>query len=239
MEDKVYPVSEWFLSPQGEGQYCGAYMQFIRLAGCSVGKKYPADRYVKHDFPIYTEMCTTFDGREFPCDTNYQPNKKLKSSEIAALIPKDIEHVCITGGEPFNHNLEPLIWHIKELVSKNIQFHVETSGTVPLGKALPNIGWYNVGNIWVTVSPKKGVLDDMINRANEIKLLVDEEFDAAKLPESIHAHPLVYIQPINGENKIDPANMKVTMELQKKHPKWRISIQLHKAITASIGELVR
>src|SRR4051812_2738266 len=95
----TYPISEIFTSPQGEGLYTGMMMTFIRLAGCSVGRPYPKEKYVvlphcefkciggdpdmghgpncayaksTHVLPIYTEQCTLYDGRTFACDTDYR-----------------------------------------------------------------------------------------------------------------------------------------------------------------------
>ena len=79
-EEQKYPISEIFTSPQGEGVYAGAMMTFIRLAGCTVGKPFPKEKYQSrkdpiegaHNIPglaVYTEKCTLYDGREFACDT--------------------------------------------------------------------------------------------------------------------------------------------------------------------------
>src|ERR1051326_6550654 len=116
---------------------------FIRLAGCSVGKRFPKEKYAPqpntHDFaglPIYTEMCTIYDGRTFACDTDYRSHKKMTVEEIIKAIPSSIEHICITGGEPFIHNLEPLVDGLlgSQLIDK---VHIETSGTKSLSSAFP------------------------------------------------------------------------------------------------------
>src|SRR5271170_6427812 len=93
MSDKKYPVSEIFTSIQGEGVYTGTVMTFIRLAGCSVGKKIAEkDRAIVNQkaehfsqppgvelkpnhlsvLKPYTEICTLYDGREFLCDTDFR-----------------------------------------------------------------------------------------------------------------------------------------------------------------------
>src|SRR5271155_1867576 len=112
MTEKLYPIAEIFTSPQGEGQYCGTMMTFIRLAGCSVGKPFPKDRYYREQdpLPIYTEMCTLYDGRTFECDTDYRVKERLEVSQILDRIPAEVDHVCISGGEPFIHNLNPLVY---------------------------------------------------------------------------------------------------------------------------------
>src|SRR6266404_9631270 len=102
MTEIKYPFAEFFCSPQGEGLHCGQLMNFIRTGGCTVGKPYPKEKYIHGTpgenrtlesewakiaqlslqggpqlLPIYTEMCTTYDGRTFPCDTDYRIRARL------------------------------------------------------------------------------------------------------------------------------------------------------------------
>jgi len=220
----TYPIAEIFVSPQGEGLYTGVLMTFVRLAGCSVGKKFPRSRYTdpKNPLPVYTEQCTLYDGRTFECDTNYRKKEQITSQQIIERIPNAVKHVCITGGEPLIHDLSDLIHH---LLSQSISIHLETSGTINI---LPSLDWLMRNQIWITVSPKYNCLPEMIRRANEIKLLVDKDFDVTKLPEGVTNHRLVYIQPVNYENLINYENIKLCLELQKNYPNWRISTQMHK-----------
>lgn len=245
--EREYPISEIFVSPQGEGVWQGTLMAFIRLAGCSVGKGFPRERYLPGDdqLPIYTEMCTTWDGRTFACDTDYRVKVRRKVSEIISEIPSDVQHVCITGGEPFIHNLVPLCY---QLFLQGKKIHIETSGTIPIEKAFPNGSdhqdeapshWLlEDGLIWITVSPKLGVLPEVLVDADEVKLLVDEKFDE-RFILPFGEKTQVFIQPINDEWKIRPDNLKRCMELQKSHPNWRISLQLHKILSDYVGEKVR
>lgn len=255
---KVYPISEIFTSPQGEGQFAGCMMTFIRLAGCSVGKPYPKERYqsqqmqtsvgledISPEFPIYVEECHTWDGRGFPCDTDYRVKERLTCNQIVERIPSNVEHICITGGEPFIHNLVPLAMVVANNKKK---IHIETSGTVHLHKAFPSLdqlvgiaGGVHIiqSEIWITVAPKLGLLTEMAERANEIKVLVDEHFDPTKLPSEVLKHPLVYLMAINYEFTVKPENMKLVMKWHKQYPQWRIGLQLHKVLEQYIGERVR
>ena len=252
-EPKIYPVSEVFTSPQGEGNFAGAMMTFIRLAGCSVGKPYPKERYqpreeqtwvgledMPAEFPIYVEQCHTWDGRGFPCDTDYRVKERLTCNQIIEQVPDDVEHICITGGEPFIHNLVPLAM---TAFDNKKEIHIETSGTVPLKKAFPTtdarVSHSIQADIWITVAPKLGLLTEMVERANEIKILVDEQFDPEKLPLSVLRHPLVYLMAINYEFRVKPDNMKLVMKWHQEFPKWRIGLQLHKVLEQYIGEHVR
>lgn len=168
-------------------------------------------------------------------------------AEIAKEVPSDVMHACITGGEPFLHDLEELAIYLS---NHDIQVHVETSGTLPVDKAFPSgtlstegltlpIGDSQFAPIWITCSPKYPVLPEMILLANEIKLLVDPDFNPDKLPKEVFKHPLVYIQPVNFEHKINGDNLKLAMEWQQKYPQWRVSVQLHKALEAATEQRVR
>lgn len=240
MNEGTIPISEIFTSPQGEGLHAGALMTFIRTAGCSVGKPFPKERYQpdetetdlggrpKPGLPIYTEQCTTWDGRKFECDTDFRVKERLTPVQILDRVHHGGRRgrICITGGEPLIHNLSPLI---KEAFERGIRVHMETSGTIALPK---DIEWlylkHSMNYLWITVSPKAGVLPDMLERADEIKLLVDANFEPDKLPQNILKHPYVYIQPINYENDISRSNLKLCLEIQERFPDWRISTQLHK-----------
>src|SRR5512146_688808 len=91
-----YPVAEIFHSIQGEGVFTGTPMLFVRLAGCNVGVA-----------SSQGSVCRTFTGAEFPCDTDYKMTKRASEQEIIQECHE--EHICITGGEPFIHDLSDLI----------------------------------------------------------------------------------------------------------------------------------
>ena len=92
-----YPVTEIFNTLQGEGAYSGTPMTFIRMAGCSVGTM------ISIDSPY--EKCTTWDGREFVCDTNYRMTDRYDIDSILQSVPANGTRCLITGGEPLIHNL--------------------------------------------------------------------------------------------------------------------------------------
>lgn len=239
MTEKKFPISEIFVSPQGEGAWTGTSMTFIRFAGCSVGKKLSEKErteWLKKDpafgknggIPIYTEKCTIYDGREFLCDTDFRNKESLTVEQITARIPEGVTHVCLTGGEPLDQPLVPLL---DALAEKKIKIHIETSGTVDIAeRAYPKIG-EGIGIqawLWITVAPKKGVLPKMIAIADEIKLLVDEDFDINKLPQQIKEHELVWLAAVNHEYTVDPVNMAYCLALQKTYPQFRLMLQAHK-----------
>lgn len=248
------PLSEHFHSIQGEGQWVGTPMHFIRLPGCSVGRKikddtkslpgvaipYPSPKVGSHDQRAW--LCHTYNGKRFWCDTDFN---KYEEVELEDLLKETWEeHICLTGGEPLIH---------KEIINAFLQcrlaqretsrllvppyrLHIETSGTIDF--------WWEADlfqgaeaplNPWVTVSPKQGWTPYMVHHANELKLLISSDtpdtFDPAFL-----AHPNVYLSPINdvgyGTEDIAHINSRASLErcfeLLKSHPNWRLSPQLHK-----------
>jgi organic radical activating enzyme len=234
---KKFPIAETFDSIQGEGLWTGTRMFFIRFAGCSVGKRMtPEERQRFSDgnaLPVYREACRTWDGRVFACDTNFQTKDALTMEELLEKIPKDVERVCLTGGEPLNQPLGSLLEYLGQETNKKV--HVETSGTVSLESVYSNYTWQdNSGDenngswLWISVSPKSGFLSEMVGIANEIKLLVDEDFDLTKVPKVILDHTLVWLQPVNDEFAIRQDNVRKCIELMKEHPNFRISSQCHK-----------
>ncbi len=195
-------------------------MTFIRLAGCSVGRPRKTENS-SEGFPDYIETCRTWDGRSFLCDTDFRAREVLSPEQILDNVPEGVERICLTGGEPLNHNLEPLVKHAAE---RRLTVHVETSGTVEL----PAWAFDLIPRPWVTVSPKCGVRPAVVSRANEIKLLVDQQFSLERARALVANHPLVYLQPINAEHELDRANVERCLSLLAQEPRWRMSTQLHK-----------
>lgn len=234
---RKYGIAETFTSLQGEGLYTGTRMHFIRFSGCSVGKKLsdperesfialenPSHDYNGAKLPVYREKCTLYDGREFLCDTNFQTARVMTAEELVAEIPERVKRICLTGGEPLDRDLNELF----QLLDDEKHFlHIETSGTVDIKKSIPGFlmtdGW-----VWLTVSPKSNVRRDMIDIANEIKLLVDASFDIDRVPTGVLAHQLVWVQPVNYEWDVNQENVQRCLKLIERFPNWRMSMQAHK-----------
>jgi len=173
----------------------------------------------KHSF------CTSWDGQRFLCDTNYKATMKMTVEDLTKQLSKE-EHICITGGEPFLHDLEPLV---QAMLKLRKMVHIETSGTLPMPpfSRIP----------WITCCPKAVdneclVIDRML--VDEWKILVGPEFDEKQLEwmdkyiprECVHR----YIQPINGILDIWRDNMDRCLDLLTRWPHWKLSSQLHKFI---------
>lgn len=224
-----YAITEVFTSIQGEGKFTGTAMTFIRLAGCSVGKLYTSEgRAAQIErsmaassslLPIYAEECTSWSGDKFACDTDFRVKERVELHELVSRVERGPKNVCITGGEPFIQNLEPLL---AQLLLKGKIPHIETSGT----RVMPKLA----SIVWLTVSPKSGYMVEALKRANEIKVLVD----AATFSEPMFYQSFllyfdkVWVQPVNGENSIDEVNLQFCIDLIGKYPELRLSMQAHK-----------
>lgn len=229
-----YPIAEIFHSIQGEGAYTGTPMMFVRLAGCNVGRYCEYPMSTDQPFPFLHDselsllrekkhsICTSFAGERFLCDTDYHVAEHLAPMEILEQLGR-YRHICITGGEPFLHDLEPLY---SAAHSRAADVSIETSGTRPITSRF----------CWVTCSPKEGFLPANIRFIDEWKFLVGPNFQPsdilsffANLGEAARTKN-VYLQPINGVDEQDEQNLQRALETLREYPEWKLSAQLHKYI---------
>jgi organic radical activating enzyme len=231
-----YPLAESFVAPQGEGLFTGTTMLFLRLVGCSVG----------------TKVCTN-------CDTDYDrmlPAMGGGLHDAASLVEMartaNARHVCLTGGEPMDRDIRQIL---RAMNGDGRMCHVETSGTVHpawLGDepqvdsrvnrhmiTLPDTDdgvsqmrdWVRM---WLTVSPKPGYLESMIDQADEVKVIMGGLGDGPGWPTVddalrwADAGKLVYVQPRNHRMTINEDNMVEVIRVATKYPQLRVSGQLHK-----------
>jgi organic radical activating enzyme len=229
-----YPFAETFGAPQGEGLYSGVPMRFMRLLGCSVGQT----------------VCTA-------CDTDFVTMRKDLGGGVVPLsgirqVVGDYRYACITGGEPLDRDLRPLVRALD-----GVSVHVETSGTKKPVWLDPKVGARKRGmhaigedldntdgrmawrwqEMWITVSPKPGYLPEMVERvADEIKVIIGGLGDGPGWPTVDDAvrwadmGRLVYVQPRNERNDINRENLDAVLEIVDRHPQLRLSCQLHKFI---------
>lgn len=228
-------IAETFVSVQGEGFYSGTRMLFIRTAGCNVGGACPSG---------VAPICTLYDGRKFECDTDYNKELSLNLIELNDLIEmSQVDHVCFTGGEPLLH-AQLLDRFVKGVLLEErrkyndaadnseppesilTKFHIETSGTKSIPMDL-------FDNCWVACAPKRGYNPKVLLSADEIKLLVDPDFDIIAARDMVEGTKAartghIYLQPVNGVDTVDRHNLGLCLKYQALQPTWKISVQLHK-----------
>ena len=125
--------------------------------------------------------------------------------------------VVITGGEPLLHHLDELT---NALHSAGLQTNIETSGSSPLS-----------GNWdWICLSPKKfkAPIVECCEAANELKIIVFNNDDfkwAEKHAALVSPNCKLYLQPEWSKHDVMTP---LIIDYVKQHPKWEISLQLHK-----------
>ncbi|MBL7742896.1 MAG: 7-carboxy-7-deazaguanine synthase QueE [Chitinophagaceae bacterium] len=149
-----------------------------------------------------------------------EKHPKYKISDLTAEVRKTpAEIVVITGGEPLMHNLDVLT---KELRAAGLKTNIETSGAHPLSGA-----WD-----WICLSPKKFKvpLPEILPHANELKVVVFNKSDlewAEHYAALVSAACKLYLQPEwDKASNVTP----LIIEYIKSHPKWELSLQIHKYI---------
>lgn len=214
-----YPVTELFHSIQGEGANAGRSAWFIRLAGCSF-------------------QCP---GCDEPLHEDVTKIQRMTEEEIVAQMDTPSDIVVITGGEPTLHDLGPLTAAIKRHCSswtvascREVLVCLETNGTgairgdfdfvcvapKPLAFAKNKTAGYNLATFM---------------RANEIRLVVgwhDDQNVERLILQYAEALPQVqiYLSPLTmfPGNLLIPETAARAVELVKKHPQTRLSLQTHK-----------
>jgi 7-carboxy-7-deazaguanine synthase (Cx14CxxC type) len=206
----TYSVKECFLTLQGEGVQSGSRAVFLRFAGCNLWTGREQDRA--------TAQCRF-------CDTDFvgtdgEGGGKFRSADaLAAHVErlwgdrKQERLVVITGGEPMLQLDRALV---DALQARGFRVAVETNGTLPAVAGLD----------WICVSPKAGT--EIVQRqGNELKLVWPQEgIDPAKLESWDFEHFLV--QPMDCAER--QAALDAAIKLAMDRPKWRLSLQAHKAV---------
>lgn len=230
-----YKVVETFDSIQGEASFAGSRQFFIRLAGCNVGKyETPANEKLNELRvlnPKHSLCRSAIEGSpQFLCDTNYHSVETHTEDTLEKLIleayPKASPIVCITGGEPFLWDLQPLI---DKIWASGRKVHIETSGTRPIVVEDAD---------WITCSPKEGFLPSNLNKVDEWKFVVGRNMGsaaivAAKIVEFTRyaRSKKIYIQPENTIDEIDKYNVDYAYEVMRQTAApWRLSLQVHKIL---------
>jgi organic radical activating enzyme len=152
-----YVLAERFKSIQGEGVYAGTPMAFLRFVGCSVGKR----------------VCVA-------CDTDFEESVPWRGGGIfdendLVSWAGEYDHICLTGGEPFDQDLLPLLTAFidRRWARPGRMIHVETSGTKDYSKLLePFTHGVTRTDLWICVSPKPGFLEHAIAKADEVKVIM-------------------------------------------------------------------
>ena len=208
----AYTVKECFYTLQGEGVQSGRAAVFCRFAGCNLWTGREADRE--------SAVCTF-------CDTDFvgvgpDGGKFASAEDFAAFVrsrwpanaPADVRpFVVCTGGEPLLQLDEPAI---DALHREGFQIAVETNGTQPAPAGLD----------WICVSPKADA-PVVLTSGDELKLVYPQ---TKAMPERFEGLDFRHflLQPMDGPD-LAP-NTAAAIAYCMAHPRWRLSVQTHKAL---------
>jgi 7-carboxy-7-deazaguanine synthase (Cx14CxxC type) len=205
----TYTVKEIFYTLQGEGANTGKAAVFCRFSGCNLWTGREADRA--------TAVCGF-------CDTDFvgigpDGGRFGSAAQLADAIDTawrgaaDQKLVVCTGGEPLLQIDDALVAAIHD---RGFTMAVETNGT----RQAPG------GIDWICVSPKAGAAL-VQTTGSEIKLVFPQP---GAMPEDFESLGFdnFFLQPMDGPDIA--GNTRAAIEYCLKHPRWRLSVQTHKAL---------
>jgi 7-carboxy-7-deazaguanine synthase (Cx14CxxC type) len=207
---RSYKVKEVFYTLQGEGAQSGRPAVFLRFTGCNLWSGREEDRS-----KAICQFCDTdFVGTDGENGGRY--NATELAERVAALWPDPAQgqpYVVCTGGEPLLQLDPPLI---EALHAVGFEIAVETNGTLPVPDGVD----------WICVSPKAWA-DLVQTRGHELKLVFPQP---AAMPDQFTDLDFAYfyLQPMDGPRIVQ--NTQATLDYCLKNPRWRISVQTHKAL---------
>lgn len=208
-----YSVREMIYTLQGEGVQSGRPAVFLRFAGCNLWSGLEKDRA--------TAICrfcdTEFRGTDGPGGGRFDSAEELALA-VAARWPGDQPGkpcVVCTGGEPLLQLDAPLI---DALHDHGFDVAVESNGTLPAPEGID----------WLCISPKANA-PLVQTSGNELKLVYPQVEEEAQ-PERFEDLDFDYLllQPMDGEDLAK--NTEATLRYCLEHPRWRLSLQTHKAL---------
>ena len=206
----TYAVKEAFLTLQGEGAQSGRRAVFVRFAGCNLWSGREVDRATAD-----CQFCDTdFVGTDGEGGGKFADAEAL--ADHASALWGDAPGprlVVVTGGEPLLQLDEPMI---DALHSAGFEVAVETNGTLAAPKGLD----------WICVSPKAGT--KVVQRSgDELKLVWPQagiDLDALESWDFRH----FFVQPMDCDERAQALDQSIALVMER--PKWRLSLQAHKAI---------
>ena len=208
----MYTVKEIFYTLQGEGANAGRPAVFCRFTGCNLWSGREADR---------ADAVCTF------CDTDFVgvgpdggrfATASALADAVSARWPWSASSgarplVVCTGGEPL---LQLDDGAVSALHAAGFEVAVETNGT----RRAPT------GVDWICVSPKS-TAPLVQTSGNELKLVFPQPDAPPERFESL-AFDHFFLQPMDGP--VVDANTRQAVAYCLAHPRWRLSVQTHKAL---------
>jgi 7-carboxy-7-deazaguanine synthase len=152
------PLSEDFLSIQGEGERAGIPSIFLRFGGCNLQcQGFGVEYFVKNK-------------KRFGCDSFFSVDRDFSSEwktiskisefiEILNKYPQNISDVVLTGGEPLLYGKQELFLELLNyLKSSGKTVTIETNGTIKIDKKIEFQG------VYFSISPKLEVSGEILKK---------------------------------------------------------------------------
>jgi 7-carboxy-7-deazaguanine synthase (Cx14CxxC type) len=206
----AYSVKEIFYTLQGEGRQAGRAAVFCRFAGCNLWSGRELDR---------ADATCSFCDTDFVGTNGSGGGKFAKAELLAEAINTQWAGatgprlVVLTGGEPL---LQADAALVDALHARGFEIAVETNGTIAPPPGLD----------WLCVSPKADA-QLAVTAGDELKLVYPQPL---AMPERFE--PLAFdhflLQPMDGLALAE--NTAAAIAYCMAHPKWRLSLQTHKAV---------
>ncbi|HVE80480.1 MAG TPA: 7-carboxy-7-deazaguanine synthase [Gemmatimonadaceae bacterium] len=206
----TYTVKEIFYTLQGEGAQAGRAAVFCRFSGCNLWTGREEDRA-----RAVCRFCDTDFVGAGPDGGRFETPAAL-AAEVAARWPRGAggqPFVVCTGGEPLLQVDAPLV---NALHAAALEVAVETNGT-----RLPPTGLD-----WVCVSPKAEA-PLVLTRGDELKLVYPQTGGEPERYADLDFRHF-FLQPMDGPER--EANTRRAVEYCLTHPRWRVSVQMHKVV---------
>ena len=205
-----YGIKEVYHTLQGEGAQAGRAAVFLRFAGCNLWTGREAQR---------TDAVCRFCDTDFVGTDGENGGVYTTAAKVAHIVAEvwkrnaggGVPLVVCTGGEPLLQLDEELTSALKR---RGFEIAVETNGTQPRPAGID----------WLCVSPKIGAALEL-RSGDELKLVYPQEGgDPAQFESLDFTH--FFLQPLDDEHAEENTRKAIAYTLA--HPRWRLSIQLHK-----------
>lgn len=153
------------------------------------------------------------------CDTDFADGDEMSVEEILKVLERySCKWIIWTGGEP---TIQLKDEHLAFFREHGYKQAIETNGT----RRVPSLIDY------ITCSPKQDyeTIKKRIPVVNEIRIPVQEGDilpDISIFPKADN----YFLSPIFDGDKMNLQNVNYCVDLIKKNPQWRLSLQVHKLI---------
>jgi 7-carboxy-7-deazaguanine synthase len=232
---KRYTVKAVWRTVQGEGTWAGRPAVFVRFAACNLWTGYEADR--ERDAARSGAACPLW------CDTDFTKEGAvgLDAADLAAEVARTaregdsaVDFVVLTGGEPLLQADAALIQALHE---KDFEVACETNGTLRLADRFATENGDLLPPDWIVCSPKLAEDLLVLERFDELKLVVPDYRPEAyrEFARRARTHTFggrerrfLWLQPEDGRRREEATRLAV--RLAQQNPEWRVSVQTHKVL---------